>query len=903
MKGEINNYGINNPDGSSNEKYEIKINNDNPRFIKENSIKGQDDLFKPSEQLDTTKEVKTSSNNSKNVNQNTSQSSLSSSQTISSLSSSIGTISGVIASTVATTVMVVAVFVSALTINIYLALATMHSLVLQVQMEGAQAEDFESPIWATLTGSDGITQEQEITQDTIYLTFKDLNPQTEYVVKVRNAEKVFTEKSFFTTSEEKKMASVEANYEENTVFLNVSDVELKAGEYYTLVAKDSKGNVVYIKDLAEGEVELEFTMEEMQSLFITISVNGQIYAYNAIEIIHNEPIFDLENVVWVWSDDYKQATLVLTEVNGNRTLELTALLTENITSATCELDESVTVLAQVEYKGETFSDEKTYTIPNTLLSHDLTLHEEISATCTTEGVKAYSYCERCGKYFIDKIEINEEDLVIEALNHSLVLKPEVKPTCEEDGFIECYICERCEKLFIDVHGTSKLSIEGGTIQALNHEYSEIHEMVDATCTEDGHYAYYECSRCGKLFDEDKNEVIEEALVIPNLGHELELIIGVPATCEEDGLISYCVCERCDHIYRDSLGTEELGEEDLVLPPLGHDLVDSEEIPATCTTEGTKAYSHCERCGKYFIDDVEVLEEDLVIPILGHDYGEIHDMVDATCTENGHYAYYECVRCGKLFDRNKDEITEEDLIIPALDHEYQFKFIWEKDGSTYKANPCLVCEHDNEHIVVLTSDDLEESVFVEDLGDDNYRATCTYNGKVYEDLFVAKTTVNLSLNNGRIELYPDRYKQSSNVDSISSKTIYHISGNLNDESPLDIININESGYTATKAIFYLELDNVTMGYSGWSTSFRIQADADIDIYITVIGDLSITALNHPAIELQRKSGNPLCNIYFTSDNGEDNIHLWDDWNGDNKFGAPDGGTLTVYLNGELYNTDS
>lgn len=54
-----------------------------------------------------------------------------------------------------------------------------------------------------------------------------------------------------------------------------------------------------------------------------------------------------------------------------------------------------------------------------------------------------------------------------------------------------------------------------------HSYSSLIYEEEATCTEDGSKAYYYCYDCDLVFDENKEEVTADSLVIPALGHDFD----------------------------------------------------------------------------------------------------------------------------------------------------------------------------------------------------------------------------------------------------------------------------------------------------------------------------------------------------------------------------------------------
>lgn len=54
-----------------------------------------------------------------------------------------------------------------------------------------------------------------------------------------------------------------------------------------------------------------------------------------------------------------------------------------------------------------------------------------------------------------------------------------------------------------------------------HSHSSLIYEEEATCTEDGSKAYYYCYDCDLVFDENKEEVTADSLVIPALGHDFD----------------------------------------------------------------------------------------------------------------------------------------------------------------------------------------------------------------------------------------------------------------------------------------------------------------------------------------------------------------------------------------------
>ena len=288
-----------------------------------------------------------------------------------------------------------------------------------------------------------------------------------------------------------------------------------------------------------------------------------------------------------------------------------------------------------------------------------TIIAEVPATCTSTGKQAYYKCSVCNELFdAEKNAVEEEDLVIGLKDHNLVEIPAVAPECKENGWTVGEKCSECGKITIaptsvpatgcvdvdpkdnvcdvcgDVyctHPEEKLTsvytdptceADGYTTQTcecgyvnvvtdtdskLGHTYGALIEKVEATCTEDGMEAHYECSVCHKFFDEEKNEVEESSLVLGAPGHDYDAVVTDP-TCEADGYTTY-TCE----------------------------------------------------CGDSYVETYTDSK-------LGHTYGDLVAKVDETCTNDGKEAHYECSVCHKFFDTEKNEVAEDSLVI-AGGHKY------------------------------------------------------------------------------------------------------------------------------------------------------------------------------------------------------------------------------------------
>ena len=103
-----------------------------------------------------------------------------------------------------------------------------------------------------------------------------------------------------------------------------------------------------------------------------------------------------------------------------------------------------------------------------------------------------------------------------------------------------------------------------------HEYGEL-KTVAPTCSTTGLKAHYECSDCGKYYDENKQEVTRDSLVVDMLDHEY----GV-ASYAWNSDYSQCSAERkC--ILCDTVDTQVVASTKVT-------------VPATCAEKGSNTYT-------------------------------------------------------------------------------------------------------------------------------------------------------------------------------------------------------------------------------------------------------------------------------------------------------------------------
>ncbi len=193
---------------------------------------------------------------------------------------------------------------------------------------------------------------------------------------------------------------------------------------------------------------------------------------------------------------------------------------------------------------------------------------------TTANIE-YWYCSVCGKYFADEDaenEITEDDTKIgEAAHPDVTYHPAVAATCLTDGNIAYWYCADCDSYFSDSDLLNEVSPSDVTIAKLGHNLTLSYPGYAASCTTDGRYDCWACTRCRLYFTSNTDKYATNGSstrpVIPATNHKGTLIYVVPqaATATEDGNIGYYYCTLCGKYGTDESMTDEITLVDTVLP--------------------------------------------------------------------------------------------------------------------------------------------------------------------------------------------------------------------------------------------------------------------------------------------------------------------------------------------------
>ncbi len=275
--------------------------------------------------------------------------------------------------------------------------------------------------------------------------------------------------------------------------------------------------------------------------------------------------------------------------------------------------------------------------------HDLSHHDAVPPTCTTDGNVEYWECSLCQKDFSDDKGTAEiTDIVKSALGHSLIKTDEKAPTCTDDGNRAYWTCTECRNIFSDDAGLNPTTLADVTVSATGHTWSN-------DWSSDGTGHWHDCVNANCPITEN-NQKVGYAAHTPGD----EATETTPQTCDVCG---YELAPALGHIHTNHLTFIA-------------------EVPETCTADGVKAHYECE-CGKLFADDqaaTEVTLESLKIAA-HHTYGTDWE------SDNDDNHYHVCSVCSDKADVTPHSYDNGVITTPATE-----------TTEGVKTYTCSVCHH-------------------------------------------------------------------------------------------------------------------------------------------------------------------------------------------------------------------
>lgn len=185
-----------------------------------------------------------------------------------------------------------------------------------------------------------------------------------------------------------------------------------------------------------------------------------------------------------------------------------------------------------------------------------------------------------------------------------------KPTCTTPG-VKTYTCSVCQKTKTE------------EIPATGHQHTEVRNVKEATCKEEGYTGDTYCTDCG--------EKLSSGEPTAKKAHDWdEGKVTTEATCKNTGVKTY-ICNNCSETKTE------------VIPMTDH-IWDNGKVTTkpSCITPGVKTYT-CSVCQK---------EKTEKIPATGHLHTEIRNKKEATCKEDGYTGDVYCKDCGEKLSNGK-----------------------------------------------------------------------------------------------------------------------------------------------------------------------------------------------------------------------------------------------------------
>ena len=215
-----------------------------------------------------------------------------------------------------------------------------------------------------------------------------------------------------------------------------------------------------------------------------------------------------------------------------------------------------------------------------------------------------------------------------------------RPTCTTPG-VKTYTCSVCQKTKTE------------EIPATGHLHTEVRNVKEATCKEEGYTGDTYCKDCG--------EKLSSGEPTAKKAHDWdEGKVTTEATCKNTGVKTY-TCNNC-------------GETKTEVIPMTDHIWDNGKVTTkpSCITPGIKTYT-CTVCQKTKTEE---------IPVTGHQHTEVRNVKEATCTKEGYTGDTYCTDCGEKLSDGKS--------IPKKDHDYEVKE--HKDATCTKAGYTLfICK--------------------------------------------------------------------------------------------------------------------------------------------------------------------------------------------------------------------
>ena len=274
------------------------------------------------------------------------------------------------------------------------------------------------------------------------------------------------------------------------------------------------------------------------------------------------------------------------------------------------------------------------------LSEDLTSGSTV--TLDEKGLPA-------GTYVIDaekSVRISGLKVTEHAAPHECTLvlvKQAVEATCTEEGNIAYWQCTDpdCGKYYSDAEGKTQITLAGTVIPAKGHAKS-------AAWSYDGTGHWHACLNdgCAEKLEFAAHDTAGANGTCSVCGYKeghthSARKVAIQGACQGAVLTEYYLCDGCGAMFRDEACTQALSADD-VAAMSAHTLEHHAAVVPGCTQPGNREYWHCTACDNYYSDSAAQNQTSLVdleIAANGHTFANYV----STATEH----YKTCSVCGAV----------------------------------------------------------------------------------------------------------------------------------------------------------------------------------------------------------------------------------------------------------------